>query len=260
MTSKAKKHITPELEDMAYSIPSRMERLWNDIKIPLLWSSAAIVSLSLLVGFSVSREGGQRLAVLPYEMQDLIQKRQPGTSLTAALDQRLGQYKDETVKLAAARTNLEQRVAMLEESYGDITASIPQRIAVPSPQGANVAPPADTAVIKKSTAQLAPSDEIATGSLTMTSRSQFGIELGTDQTMGALKTRWIKLMEQFGVIMTGYEPVINASDGKTGVMLHLVVGPFSNAAEAAEACAKLRSAGLSTCAPVPYDGQRLALR
>lgn len=258
MTNKAKKLKYLEIEDLAFSIPSRLERLWQDVKIPLAWSTAAVVSLSLLVGVSVSRSGAERLALLPYAMQDLIQKRQPGASLSAALEQRLGPYRNENTKLAAARATLEQRVAQLEESYGDITASIPKRAAVPAPAGVNVAPPADAAF--KKAAEAAAGDEKSTGALTMTSRSQFGIELGTDQTMGGLRTRWVKLMEEFGMIMTGYEPLISASDSESGVTLHLVVGPFSNAQDAAEACVKLRAAGVSTCAPVPYDGQRLALR
>jgi hypothetical protein len=258
MSNKAKKTRNQDLEDLVFNFPGRFERLWEDVRIPLFWSGAAVICLSLLVGFSVSRTGGERLAVLPYEMQDLIQKRQPGTSLTAALDQRLGQYRAETTKLAAARTNLEQRVAQLEETYGDITASIPIRQPTEAAASAAIAPPADASF--KKTAEAAVTDEKSAGSLTMTTRSQFGIELGTDQTMGGLRTRWIKLMEQFGMIMTGYEPVISASDGEGGVTLHLVVGPFSNAQEAAEACAKLRVAGLSSCSPAPYDGQRLALR
>jgi hypothetical protein len=258
MSYKAKKPRNLDLEDLIFNFPTRFERLWQDVRIPLFWSGAAVVSLGLLVGFSVSRTGGERLALLPYEVQDLIQKRQPGASLSAALDKRLGQYNIESTKLAQARVNLEQRVAQLEETYGDITASIPKRQDIPA--AANVvAPPAD-ANFKKTAEAAAAGDEKSAGSLTMTTRSQFGIELGTDQTMGGLRTRWINLMEQFGMIMTGYEPVISASDSEGGVTLHLIVGPFSNAQEAAEACTKLRTAGLSACAPVPYDGQRLALR
>jgi hypothetical protein len=251
MTATAKKRKRDELEDLAFSIPARAERLWHEVKFPILWACAAVISLSLLVSFSVTRKGGERLAMLPYEMQDVLQKRAPGSSLTAALDKHFGQYRNEAARLATTRSNFEQRIAQLEENYGDITGSLPKRASVPAPAVAPVAPQ-----LQKTAA----TDEASNGAITITTRSQFGIDLGTDQTMSALRTRWIKLMEQFGMIMTGYEPVISASDTETGVVLHLVVGPFSNAQDAAQACMKLRAAGLASCAPVPYDGQSLALR
>jgi cell division protein FtsB len=262
MSKSAVKRKNTELEDLAYSVSIRLEHLWKDIKYPLFWSCAATISLSLLVYFSVTRTGGERLALLPYEMQDVLQKRQPGSSFSAALEQKLGQIRQENTQLVAARTKLEQRVTQLEENYSDITASIPKR----SPAlGAATSPITQSVQVSPMTAKIpAPatpaSSEITTGSLTIATRSQFGIDLGTDHSMGALRTRWIKLMEQFGTIMTGYEPVISVSDAQGAVMLHLVVGPFSNAAEAAEICAKLRTAGMNACTPVPYDGQRLALR
>lgn len=249
MTDNSQKRMNREFEELSFSLPARLERLWNDVKFPLLWSCAAAISLSLLVSFAVTRTGGQRLAMLPFEMQDMIEKRNPGASLTAALDQKLTQVRTE-------RAGLEQRVALLEENYGDITASIPKRTPAPATL---TAPPTNIANIKKATLDAA-GDVNTQGGVTLSTRSQFGIELGTDQSMGALRTRWVKLMEQFGTVMAGYEPVISASDSDKGVLLHLVVGPFSNAEEAAATCAKLRTSGLSICAPVPYDGQRLALQ
>ncbi len=250
-----KKARNTDLEELVFSFPTRLERLWEDVKIPAYWSLAAIAALGILVSFSVTRKGGERLAMLPYEMQDILEKGQPGTSLNAALEQHLGHLREENVQLTVARTKLEARVAQLEESMGDITASIPKRETVPA-QSATAVPPAEAKTALASTIPVAAETG---GGVTMTSRSQFGIDLGTEQTMGALRIRWVKLMEQFGMIMAGYEPIISVRDADSAVALHLVVGPFSNAAEAAEICAKLRAAGLGACAPAPYDGQRLAL-
>jgi hypothetical protein len=123
-----------------------------------------------------------------------------------------------------------------------------------------MAPPIQASVSAKVIAPEMSSDQTVTGSLSLATRSQFGIDLGAERSIGALRTHWIKLTEKFDAITKGYEPLISVSDAQGGVMLHLVVGPFSNAAEAAEICAKLRASGLSACTPVLYDGQRLALR
>jgi hypothetical protein len=43
-----------------------------------------------------------------------------------------------------------------------------------------------------------------------------------------------------------------------GYTLHLVIGPMRDAADVAAFCARI-SASVPSCAPVPFDGQRLAL-
>ncbi|MES2905707.1 MAG: SPOR domain-containing protein [Pseudomonadota bacterium] len=258
----AKKTKNADLDDIIFSVPRRLERLWDEIRVPLFWSTAAVISMGILVSLSVTQKGGERLAQIPYDMQDLIQKQNPGASLSAALDKRMGSVRDENLELAAARTQLETRVAQLEDSLGDITASIPQtaKIAPAVPNTATtVAPsPKELAALNKTLPQ---GDELAAkGHLTLATRSEFGIDLGGYSSLRAARDNWIKMMEQYGAIMTGYEPVITARDGGDTVSLHLVVGPFSNITDAAAACAKLRAAGMTNCAPASYDGQRLALR
>ncbi len=235
-----------------YSLPLRMERLWADIRAPLFWSGGALISLALLVVFSVTQQGSYRLAQLPYEMKDLIEKKAPGANLSAILDQQLSSIRTKSTLADAQRMKTEQRLAELEQSLGDVTASIPQKTQSPSQ-----ALPAT-----KTEAAIAPEPELggATGAMTLASRTQFGIDLGTGTSMRDIRTRWVALMEKYGALMAGYEPLISVQDAGKGIELRLVAGPFADANEAAALCAKLRGAGVPTCAPSSYDGQRLALK
>lgn len=248
----AKKQQNTDLDDLIFSVPNRLERLWEEIRIPLFWSLAAVISMGILVSLSVTPKGGERLAQIPYDMQDIIAKQNAGASLSAALDKRFGDVREENLQLAAARAKLEMRVAQLEDSVGDITASIPK-----APKTAAVASP----LADSKTAVTIPDDGMkGKGAMTLATRSEFGIDLGPSESLRSARTAWVKLMEQYGSLMTGYEPLISVQDADDNVPLHLVVGPFSNLAEAASACAKLKAAGLASCAPVPYEGQRMALR
>lgn len=258
MTKKQQKEPS-DLEQLTYSFPTRLERLWGEVKTPLFWSVGAVISLGFLVAFSVTPDGGAKLAQLPYEAQDLMEKKAPGTSLAQMLDKRLGNFKEENLALAMDRAKLEMRVAQLEQSYGDITASIPiQPVAISSPPAVDTSNPNGKADIPI----ISPGTDVMTGkgAVTLTTRSQFGADLGPAASLNEVRARWIKLMEKFGSIMTGYEPVITAQDSARGVELRLVIGPFANVTEAANLCARLQAAGLNGCSPAPYDGQRLALR
>lgn len=258
----AKKAENSDLDDLIYGIPGRLEHLWDQIKTPLFWSFAAFFSLGLLVSLSVTKKGGERLTQIPYDMQDIIEKRQQGASLSAALDRRIGPLHEESRQLVAERAKLETRIAQIEENLGDITASIPKTAKAPATAKTAVSPAddKDVAAFQKKSALANETGLSGAGGLTLATRSQFGIDLGAEQTLQGTRTRWVKLMEQYGPLMSGYEPVITVQDSGKTISLHLVVGPFSNVTEAAEACAKLRSAGYSTCTPAPYDGQRLALQ
>jgi hypothetical protein len=91
--------------------------------------------------------------------------------------------------------------------------------------------------------------------------TQFGIDLGSEADIEALRALWVTLRARHVALLEGLQPIVAARDtDRRGVVaLHLVVGPLDNAAAAARLCAALGANG-RTCRPSTFDGQRLALR
>ena len=91
-------------------------------------------------------------------------------------------------------------------------------------------------------------------------RTEFGVDLGGAPNVAALRNTWERVRRTHSSTLEGLRPVIGIRDGRSGqVELRLVVGPISNAANAAKLCATLAMGGLS-CQATTFDGQRLALR
>lgn len=90
--------------------------------------------------------------------------------------------------------------------------------------------------------------------------SEFGIDIGGDSSVEALRALWTTVRAQHGALLDGLRPTISLHDsGRQGVELRLVVGPLANAAAAARLCAVIASTGRS-CQPSGFDGARAALR
>ena len=92
-------------------------------------------------------------------------------------------------------------------------------------------------------------------------RTEFGVDLGGDRTVDALRTLWTALKAgKHGALLEGLRPVVAVREGgKSGVELRLVAGPLANAGAAARLCGSVAAAGLA-CQPTVFDGQRLAVR
>jgi hypothetical protein len=93
-------------------------------------------------------------------------------------------------------------------------------------------------------------------------RTEFGVDLGGDRTVDALRALWTSLRAgRHASLFTGLRPLVAIREvGKSGaVELRLVVGPVANAGAAARLCGTLAAQGLA-CQPTVFDGQRLALR
>lgn len=156
-------------------------------------------------------------------------------------------------------------------STGVPTQPAPAQIAKPqSPPlgpraGASVVPaeaPAKTGAASDAQGRIA-SGHAATAQPpeTVVTRTDFGIDVGGDQSVEGLRSLWAALRGNHAALFEGLRPVIAIREGqKPGTMeLRLVAGPLANASIAARYCAALSVSGIH-CQPAVFDGQRLALR
>ena len=259
----------------------RAEHIWRDIRFPAMWAASAFVALALVVYTSTTNRGGERLAALPGALGELIGQAQGPTpsQLASIVNQEVDTVREETRRLVAERARLEQRLARLERDVDDVTgstrrgndvtgsiaASEPRAKAIElaplSPIGAREAVRAGEPASNRSGQGGAYNDlAAASGGITLATRSQFGLDLGSETTMAALRLRWQRLSERNKTALARLEPLVGVRDGINGQpVLYLVAGPLNDVADAASLCAQLRQANVN-CQPTAYDGQRLALR
>jgi hypothetical protein len=92
-------------------------------------------------------------------------------------------------------------------------------------------------------------------------RTEFAVDLGSEPSIEALRSRWTSLRASHGPSLDGLRPLVSIREGaKPGSMeLRLIAGPLGNAGAAARTCAALQAKGVN-CQTAVFDGQRLALR
>jgi hypothetical protein len=92
-------------------------------------------------------------------------------------------------------------------------------------------------------------------------RTQFGVDLGTANTVGGLRALWRGLLKsRSNAPLTALRPIIvikEASSGP-GMQLRLVAGPLNDAGAAARICAVLTE-NKRNCETAVFDGQRLSV-
>ncbi|MBR0872675.1 hypothetical protein JQ633_20100 [Bradyrhizobium tropiciagri] len=93
-------------------------------------------------------------------------------------------------------------------------------------------------------------------------RTEFGIDLGTANSVNGLRALWRGLLKsKSNAPLAALRPiiVIKESTSGLGMQLRLVAGPLNDAGTAAKICAGL-SLNQRTCETAIYDGQRLSLK
>ncbi|MFC5068771.1 hypothetical protein ACFPFW_12200 [Flaviflagellibacter deserti] len=123
--------------------------------------------------------------------------------------------------------------------------------AAPPPVQAAPAPPA----LAPLPATTAPVQTTAAPAPSPISRTSFGLDLAKDTSLGALRAKWEQLRKKHKMLEK-LSPQVTIRDANGSVELHLVVGPYINAADAAKTCAALIAAG-TPCDGGLYDGQSL---
>ncbi|MBR0757962.1 hypothetical protein JQ604_37775 [Bradyrhizobium jicamae] len=93
-------------------------------------------------------------------------------------------------------------------------------------------------------------------------RTEFGVDLGTANSVNGLRALWRGLLKsKSNAALTALKPIIVIKENTNGLgmQLRLVAGPLNDAGTAARICAGL-SLNQRTCETAIYDGQRLALK
>ena len=264
------------------------------------WAGVALLFMGAAIMAARTETGQQRIARLatpsapPVQVAQRTEPPRPvGADPLAIYETR--RLADQVRLLAAEREQLIERMAAMERTVGDVTASIP-RDRMPSPSS-DAAPNREIPIPRQAvrmieTAPPVPRQPAATGAessgdggapstapvptpapnvgLTPSPaaqestaiRTEFGVDLAGDSSIEALRTRWQQLRSQHGPILEGLRPVVavqEAANRPGSVELRLIVGPLSNANAATRLCATFSVAGVN-CKPAAFDGQRLALR
>lgn len=292
----------------APDVPVRLDGLTDEtpqrsLARLMTWAGVALLAVGAALLAARSETGAQRIArltapVAPPAVQHAQRAEPPRPATDPLLLYETRRLADQVRQLAAEREALAERVASMERSVGDVTASIPRsevtgpvprppvRVIPTSPPPAAAATPPATASSPASPAPAAavmpdtpaatsapasapvptPSPAVAAATPpeaqeSTTIRTDFGVDLAGDQSIDALRSRWQQLRAQHGPVLEGLRPVISIQEGGRpgSVELRLVVGPLSNANAAARLCATLSLAGVN-CKTAVFDGQRLALR
>ncbi|MCA6120418.1 hypothetical protein J6500_00660 [Bradyrhizobium sp. WSM 1704] len=93
-------------------------------------------------------------------------------------------------------------------------------------------------------------------------RTEFGIDLGTANSVNGLRALWRGLLKsKANAPLAALRPIIVIKENTNGLgmQLRLVAGPLNDAGTAAKICAGL-SLNQRTCETAIYDGQRLSLK
>lgn len=90
-------------------------------------------------------------------------------------------------------------------------------------------------------------------------RTEFGIDLGSANSIEELRTLWQRLLKSNATLAT-LRPIVALKERNSGrgMQLRLIAGPLSDAAAAAKICAAL-SGNDRPCETSVFDGQRLAM-
>lgn len=156
----------------------------------------------------------------------------------AALRQLVGQLRGRV-------DDLSQRLATLEERFGDTTGSVTPTVPLPATRPGGSLPPM-------------PDVE---GGLTRdeptVSRTLFGAEIGAYADLRSVNTAWRRLRSEKPDLFAGLSASVTLRDREGRTELLLIAGPFRNAAEAAALCVRANGADLS-CLPAFWIGQPLA--
>jgi hypothetical protein len=244
--------------------PMRLEAVWREVRRPLAWMALAFGALGAVVAAGLSRPGGERLAEFPGEVAALVGPRgAPAGPVIARVGEEVERLREEARRTEAQRLALEQRLALIERGLGDVTGSIRARETPPAGPPPRVAPDIAERPPAERTAEPPPAAALdrpaPEGAVTLAGRTQFAIDLGAEPTLSALRARWQRLAQRHPGLLGPLEPLAGIREAQNGQpVLHLVAGPFADAAEAAALCARLRTAGAPACRPASFDGQRLA--
>lgn len=221
-----------------------------------VWGGVALGCLALAVFAMRSEAGARRIAQFSAPQQPVQVAARPVAQPDPMTLYEIRRLADAVRVLSMEREQVSERLAMIERTTGDITASITRQ-----PPRTSEGPRAPEPRVVLAPTEAPPAEPRAEQTDGAVMRTEFGVDLAGDSSIEALQRRWQTLRVQLGAQLEGLRPVVSIQDGRApgAVDLRLIAGPLSNAAAAARLCANLTQAGIS-CRPAPFDGQRLAIR
>ncbi|MGB7101312.1 MAG: hypothetical protein WBD95_21415 [Xanthobacteraceae bacterium] len=265
-----------------------MQGLWRQA----VWGCIAAAAVLLAVLAAFTDIGSQRAALVfgasnatpaPHPQtaqtsQVVAQATTPAPSRSLDADYVIRQLTQTVRGLADDRDRMMKRLAAIERNVDDMTGSISQQIeavkaastppAVPWLNTASMAPiaapetspPAGWESTPRPSSTPPTDAQPPPDAATTPANAAYGAEIGSAASIKALHARWAGIRSAHLQILDGLTPVValreNPRSHKTE--LRLVVGPFANAAAAAQLCASLTAVRLS-CFPTMFDGHNLAL-
>jgi len=179
---------------------------------------------------------------------------------TATLGGQVEMLRREIHALKQRELVLETRVADLQSALGPMTSSLANN----AHGGAKTATP--PVAIARSPLPgsgfgdgLSETSSIPIAATSQPTRTQFAVELGQDPSLDGLRRRWRGLLAKHKRELKDLEiryVAVDPAAPKNKARLKLIAGPFSNAADAAMLCAKLKARKRS-CSQTTFKGKKL---
>lgn len=148
---------------------------------------------------------------------------------------------------------LETRVADLQSALGPMTSSLANSGPAPVAISRSALPGSGFGDGIDETSA------IPIASVSQPTRTMFAIELGQDPSLDGLRRRWRGLLAKHNAELKDLEiryVAIEPESPKAKARLKLIAGPFSNAADAATVCAKLKARRRS-CLQTTFVGKKV---
>ncbi|MGE0230934.1 MAG: hypothetical protein AB7O39_01600 [Flavobacteriaceae bacterium] len=252
----------------------------------MVWCALGVIAVTSAFGVAATDEGMERLAQLttPAANEPAVKQARADSPQMMSLQKNVARLQSELRRAALEKTAMAQRLASIEDQLTPATtgsigrqprrAEDPGQSAVsfdhantaeakPSvrvvygelPDGKAVPAPAMSADnVRNALPRLSPSDP------SVLMRTSFAIEVGHAGSMKDLRARWKEITTAHNEALAGFDPLVAVRETDKGqLVLRLLAGPMSNAADAIRLCMRIRDDG-ADCTPVSYEGQRLALQ
>jgi len=243
-----------------------------------LWGVSAMLALSLVAHFATSEPGWRRLVHAFSSPESAAPAAPTKVVIQPRESSEIARLSDALRTLSADRERLAARLAAVERNLDDLTGSIARTPAsagadeaappaAPEPTythtvpSAGIPPPAQASrPPSPAPSQAAPTAE-EQAAPPAAQKAEFGVDLGSAPTVEGLRALWKSTKSRHATLLADLRPLvaIREQPRSGAVELRLVVGPIASAALAARLCVVLAKAG-ALCQPVPYEGQRLAVR
>lgn len=243
--------------------------------VTLAWASLA-VAVSGGAYIAVNSDSGQNRIVSLIETARTPMNSSENSNeyriSNSNLDEQVKVLMDEVRQSRTETGELRQRLGLLEDALGPVTASIHQdtapleTAALPDATVGQPMPFAPSSLASESPVASIAADEDERGASsavekeTVISTTAFGLDLAGTESLSEGRALWINLLSQHPEMLARLTPRVAVMESDAGkIELRLIAGPLRNAASVATLCARLKATG-QNCRAAVFEGQMLAMR